>query len=248
MYNKFTNHYYLSRKNKGSSRLLNGDVVGIVFFVNDAVSSWTEEAKKSYMTQHNKAMRRIMSDAEGLNVYLRIRIASAEISVPLECTYSNPYNWAVRAINQYGKNSVMEYQNYYKDKYKCDEAPIFFVFNKKARSFASTASKFYPYTDEFSVIFRDDNGRFSAFSVEHELMHQFGAMDLYFPDEVNKSATKHLPKSIMNDGYEIDSLTRFLIGWTAQIDDKAGAFLNDTEHITNEMVESYTREQWKKWS
>ena len=238
----------MSYKNKGASKLLNGDVIVIVFYINDTSSRWTEKDKIQYMKSHNKAMNRIMNDAKKKNVFLNIRTASCELNVKYDCDNNNYNGWVKDTIALYRQNSISDYQNYYEDKFECDEAPIIFAHNRKARSFASVASRYYPYLDESSIVFKNDDKSFSDYTIEHELLHQFGAMDFYYPSQVKALAQKYLPESIMNDGYKIDPLTEYLIGWTASIDNNAYKFLEATSHLTKGDIHDAMRKEWnKKW-
>ena len=78
------------------------------------------------------------------------------------------------------------------------------------------------------VSFRKFDLKGSERSLIHELMHQFGAMDYYTPAFVEEAAKKYLPHSIMNDGSEIDALTRYVIGWDDTLTPEAIAFLKAT--------------------
>ena len=242
----FSSNYFMSYKNRGASKQLTGDVIVIVFYVNDASSKWTEQAKTAYMKAHNTAMNRVMNDAKKKNVFLNIRTASCELDVTYDCNNSNCYQWISDAISVYRKKSINEYQDYYENKYECDEAPVIFAHNRRARSFASVASRFNPHLDESSIVFKETSTTFSDFTIEHELMHQFGAMDFYYPNDVKAYAQKYLPGSIMNDGYKIDPLTEYLIGWTASIDNNAYNFLSATNHYTKEQIYDAMRKEWKR--
>ena len=95
------------------------------------------------------------------------------------------------------------------------------------------------------MVGRDRCG-FTSFTIEHELLHQFGAVDLYYPKEVVEIAKLFLPKSIMNDGYEIDPLTEYLIGWKESLSYNAALFLARTQHFTVEYINQAIADEWKK--
>ena len=80
----------------------------------------------------------------------------------------------------------------------------------------------------------------------HELLHQFGAIDLYYPDEITVAGEKFLGRSIMNCGMDIDDLTRVLIGWRTTLTDNAINFLEATKGVTKEQVMDARRKEWEK--
>ena len=82
----------------------------------------------------------------------------------------------------------------------------------------------------------------------HELLHLFGAVDLYYPENLKQVGKKYLPGSIMCDGNVIDDLTRYLIGWKRQLqsDSMAWKFLEETKNITAEDVRKANEAEWKK--
>ncbi len=227
------NNYFLSAKCIGPTVKLTGEIVLVVLFVNDAVSKWTDKAKDEYLKIHNKTVHAVTEEAKNRNIPLRLRTGTGEVSVETVCSSFNYREWIPNIWKTKNANDTASFQKYFENKYNCCDAPILFVFNKFARSFAMTTDTYNRYPEECSVIFKDSPGKpFSERTVLHEILHQFGAVDLYFPDEVKKSAENNLPKSIMNDGNEIDSLTEYLIGWKDEISENANVFLKETSHIT----------------
>lgn len=241
---EFEGHCLLRNKNQGVTKVLRDDVIVIVFYINDTESCWTDADIAQYRAEHDIAMKRLMADASKRGVPLKIRTASCQLNVPCVCG-NESCDWIKTAISLYRKGSAGEYQEYYEEKYDCDEAPIIFALNKNLRSFASTAEERYPTWDEYSVVGRDYCG-FTSFTIEHELLHQFGAVDLYYPKEVIEIAKLFLPQSIMNDGYEIDPLTEYLIGWKENLGYNAALFLARTQHFTVEDIYQAISDEWKK--
>ena len=68
----------------------------------------------------------------------------------------------------------------------------------------------------------------------HELLHLFGAIDLYDYDNegVRAIAEQFFPDSVMmKPTYVIDELTAYLIGWTKQPSPKVLQFLARTKGL-----------------
>lgn len=82
--------------------------------------------------------------------------------------------------------------------------------------------------DEFSVLCSQS----SPNTILHEFLHQFGAIDLYFPPDTIASARRNFGDTVMIHGSYIDPLTCYLIGWKRDFSKEVIAFLEDTKHYT----------------
>lgn len=238
----FKNHFIFNKKNQGASKALTGNVIAVVFYVNDATSKWTESAIAEYKVKIKKAYDKICLVARNNNVDLNIRTASCQINVPIECTHNNTREWIRLALSGYSRDKASDYQSYFENKYNCDEAPVVFVFNKPFRAYAQSANENYPTRDEFSVLASSESEK----TIIHELLHQFGAYDYYYPQIVYDAAKKYLPGSVMADGGDIDSLTQYLIGWKNTLGDNDALFLLLTQHLTPGDISQALKDEWKK--
>lgn len=238
----FSDHLFLSFREIGGSKKLVGDVIVIVFFVNDNESSWNEDAKKEFKEKHISAMQLLLKMAKEQGVNLKIRNAFGDMAINDTCTKDNYLNWSDSAVKQYKANSINEYQKIYKSHYKCDECPIMFVFNKPFRSCAISVNPLTQKYAELSII--SDDCRTG--SIIHEPLHQFGAADLYFPAELKDFVKSINYQSIMlsSDIHCIDSLTAYLIGWTNEIDSSAARILRRTDHYTFDLLSELIEREW----
>ena len=241
---KYPNHIFTSYKGIGGSKKLVGDVIAIVFFVNDKCSAWTEDAKATFTKNHISAMQVLMDSAKAHGVHLQIRRAYADVNSPFDCSTKNYIKWSQQIIRQYGKSSLLAYQKYYTAKYGCDEAPILFAFNKPFRSFAISTNPLTHTYDELASVSCIDRQN----SIIHELLHPFGARDLYFPQELKTLVSQMQYDSIMASvsSYHMDSLTAYLIGWTDEIDEKAVKILEQMKHHTHESLSKAIAEEWAR--
>ena len=53
----YKNHVLLSGKMAGETKALRGNVVTVVFFINDSTSSWDEKSKATYRKRHESAIK-----------------------------------------------------------------------------------------------------------------------------------------------------------------------------------------------
>lgn len=244
---QFPMHFMNSARNIGASKKLRDNVDVLVFYVDDTVSKWDEESKAAFQKALVKALSHIKSAAESRCVNLKFRIAMCHTSVDFEVDVETDN--VGRLMKKYNKKNATEYQSFYEEKYGVDEAPVILAVNKNMRSFAGETRDFAPKRDEYSVIGKTRNGLFLYSIIAHELLHQFGAQDYYYPQAVADAARKYLPKSIMNDGDVIDSVSQWAIGWRDCFfaDREAYLFFEETANITTAVLNEAREAEWKKW-
>jgi hypothetical protein len=129
----------------------------------------------------------------------------------------------------------------------CEEAPLVFAFNEVYRSHASLVFQLFPGASESSSIFRSEVTKtFIARTIVHELCHQFGAVDYYYPEAVKAAAEKIFPNSVMSGGRTIDDLTAYAIGWTSVLSPDAIKFLDATQSVTLEEIRAALNTEHEK--
>ena len=239
----YPNHYYLSHKNMGGAGRLVGKVDVIVFFVNDSRSAWTERSKMKYRETQKAAMQYILKNARSKGVDLQLRNAYIDTTVPMECTLNNYREWSQAVMANFKKSSILSFQQNYKAAHQCAEAPIIFVLNKPFRSSAVSARWETRLNGEMSIL----SSNFDMRTIVHELLHQFGAVDFYYPKEVSDLLQRMRYSSVMGaiTGLTIDSLTSYLIGWTQEIDAPAVKILEHTKHFTREYMNAVIRREYQ---
>lgn len=251
---KIKNAVALRGKRAGCSYELLGKVVLVAFLVDDGESKWDNESEKAFVTVLKNVSERLMSDS-GLNKKeLSVAYAWCRVSVPYPVTRKITDLCVRDVLRQFGYEDSGSYQKHYEEKFSRDEAALSFVFNKEFRSYATRITKGAE-TDE-SYCVEGNEQSFVSFCKDriaegertmiHELMHQFGAMDLYYPERVKFEAEKHLPGSIMNGGTTIDSLTRYVIGWDKELGADAQRFLEAISIIPEEDLEYARKQEWLK--
>lgn len=239
----YKNHYFLSFKNMGGVRELVGSVDVLVFFVSDPSSKWTDYAKKKYRAVQKEAMQYLVRGARARGIKLQIRLAYVDATLNMNCEPENYGQWSKAIIRQYGTADIPAYQRRHEAVKQCTEVPIIFVLNKPFRSRAVCADWAARTHGEMSII----SSRYNKHTIIHELLHQFGAVDLYYPAEVQKLVQRMGYPSVMAtaDSTYIDSLTAYLIGWSKEIDAAAVQILDRTGHITRDYILAALQKEYR---
>ena len=240
----YKNHYFTARRDMGGVKKLVGSVDVIVFFVNDSRSSWTVQAKEKYKASQKAAMQYILKCAREKGISLSIRNAYVDVTVPINCSRENYSTWSKTIISKYGSPDIPSYQLKHESVKRCTEVPILFVFNKPFRSSAVSVDWPTRMVGELAII----SSQGDTHTIAHELLHQFGAVDLYYPAEVDRLVRNMGYSSIMatKSSMTIDSLTAYLIGWTEEIDSHAAIILERTKHLTREYMFAAARSEYGK--
>lgn len=237
----YKDHYFTARRDMGGVKKLVGSVDVIVFFVNDSRSSWTVKAKEKYKASQKEAMQYILKCARAKGVSLSIRNAYVDVTVPINCTTDNYPTWSKTIISKYGSPDIPSYQLKHEAVKHCTEVPILFVFNKPFRSGAIAVDWAARMQGELAII----SSQADMHTIVHELLHQFGAADLYYPAELDRLVKAMGYSSIMGSrSMTIDSLTAYLIGWTEEIDASAVQILERTKHFTREYMFAAARSEY----
>lgn len=222
-------HYYLGARGSGPSRSLSGNVVVIHVMINDMISNWMFPMNVcEYQLAASMMDSSLNQGAAQCGHSLQVTSVFCQVTLPVVVDQS--CNWVPMAFSAMGFDSAASMQTYYERQYGCSEAPIIFALNRPMRSFASLNNeKGFFRQDEFSAVFRHTSGMFESRVLIHELLHQFGAADYYYPQVTVNAAYKYFPSSIMfREGNDIDELTRYLIGWTNELSPRSVAFLKET--------------------
>lgn len=251
-YEEIANVFALRGKNAGCSLKLRGNVVLIAFLINDGESKWDKAAEAELVKMLKSASSRLMN-ASGLGRQdLNIAYAYCQVSVPYIVNKKNSDMFVRDVLRQFGYEDSQSYQKHYEQKFFRDEACISFVFNKPFRSYAHNIQSYgapsdtpNPIGNEHSVVsFRKDDLTGSENTLIHELLHQFGAIDYYYPEQLKLEAERFFPDSIMNSGSIIDPLTRYIIGWDDKPSEDAKAFLKAISVIPEAEIAFAQRDEW----
>lgn len=246
---EYDNHFALRGKGAGCSKSLVGKVCIVTFLVHEAKSAWSKEDVEKCKLVMQKVQSTLQSQSGLSKNRLHIAYAVDVVSVQLKFDRDFHKELEENVLKQYGNyNDSASYQEHYEKKFLKDEAPVIFILNRDFRSFAISSEDNSTVGNEASYVSFSDDIEACARTVMHELLHQFGAIDLYLPEKVKISSEKHFPNSIMNSGDQIDSLTRYLIGWDEEPTEEVLSFLQETKEITEEEIrQAYIKDKDNDW-
>ena len=226
-----SNHVLLKSKENGPCQTLTGDVLVTVVFVTDPESTWSEQDIADVKTACENGSNNLMQAAQTYGSELNIRLNYANSTIDSTLSRENLVTDDVlKAANLPEAIIVTEYLE---NTYSVKEAPLIFVLNRMGRSGA--------YNDnppEFVLWYLDSTGDLSqdTNTYQHELLHLFGAVDLYYPENITELASEYMPDSIMNGGETIDEFTAYLVGWTNEFTEAAHYFYQETLLTTAEEI------------
>lgn len=234
--NEFKDHVYMDSRAYGGCDTLTGNVKITVVFVNDGMSSWNDTAISEEKADHTEAAAVVTAAAKKYGKTVNISFVYKTASVSGTPDMNSGTSWAERALKAAGLPAIDSLNNSLEKQYGVKEAPVVLCVNRTGRSFAQSNTG-----GEHIVLYADGN------ALAHELLHIFGAEDLYFPTTTSEAAKSVFGKSIMLSSAEptVDSLNAYLVGWTDTLDANAKAFLQKTGSLTNAiMAEEYKKETY----
>ncbi len=229
---------FFKKMNQGMCRRLRGKVLIELLHVSDNESNWTQQEKTAFFNKFQEAMGQILLQAHAANVSLSMSSISCDYHF---AGIVDEYK-ALHVFEDYLKQRGMSERDYAasrKAAYAVDEVAVILVLEKDFRAYAVTNGE-----TEYSVLsYKND-----IHAICHELLHNFGAVDLYFPYYIFALTMRHFPKTVMctYEGMEIDPLTQYLIGWKTVMDQKALAFITEAQDYTQERHIQANRLEWAR--
>ena len=225
----------------GSCKKLIGNVYTLVIFLDDSESSWDEEARKTfYDNRYFPSINYLSEQAAERDVELNLQsgqyTTKSDLKTPIKHngkvansikTASLSLDLLNTAATALGFTDAEYMDLFLKKNLNADQIAYVLVVNKPGSAYAVYDSK-YDDTDELEFVIafsKSEDGRDNiGSSTLHELLHLFGASDLYDDSGVYKSrfelCKKLYPNDIMMksavnpDSLEIGALTECLIGWS----------------------------------
>ena len=230
-----TEHLLTTGINQGACARLAGNVQLKVILVDTPKAQWDSTASAVFSKNVEEAVAALEAEAEGYGVSLAIEAAyfSAQVTAAYDTIDSSPLaEEALQAVPGFTSALLKSISGQM-------ELPVLICLPIPGRSVAIPAED----NDiEYAIVFSDSDQS----SIRHELLHLFGARDMYIHDEVKAAAMAYFPDSIMlNIKAEntVDSFTAWCIGWTEEPDENAERFLTDTAHLTQEDLNAAWNEQ-----
>lgn len=226
-------HYYFQPRNIGNCEKLVGKVTLGVVFVTDPDSSWSNSQMDRVKASFIKDTDRLMAEAGRYNKSLSISYDYYTATVDHLVGGEGSGDWLASVFSAAGLPNKGVVQTQKEAQAKVDAYPFIFVINREGRAYASTFSSGKGGL-EYAVVYNEDD----LTSFDHELLHIFGAKDLYYPQLTKTTAQRYLEGSIMLDSSKelVDDYTAFMIGWRNDLSASAKSFLEGTASLTAEYV------------
>lgn len=223
-------HTFFIYKDKGMSRRLRGKVAVELVFVADRETVWTQEEMDDFYHTYRTATLDLSRQAAAAGVTLTFSTTVGRFLFSgklhpgnvAECVEKKVYP---QYLKKQGFDTNRTYVAVRKASWNADEVAVIFVLERQFRAFAMPGQD-----KEFCCLTQNDD----VHAVAHELLHLFGAIDLYFPYHIYGLTMKNFPKSIMcsYEGNEVDPLTGYLVGWSSFLPEKAKEFIASVDDYT----------------
>ncbi len=225
-------HVLLRGKRSGRCSELTGEVgVRIVFVC--AEKKQDEIRKQAFRRAIGEALEYLTGEAARAGVRLSFRTSEEETDAAgIDLTDGNG-QLAGFAEKRLSRTSAA-------GNARKKEATIFCL-PVQGRSFARKSEGGGTDEDEFACVYVPD-----LFTVLHEFLHLFGAVDFYYPRSVEEAAAEYLSDSVMltNGSKTVDAATRYLIGWDRVPSAQAERFFDATASLTADQIRQALTAQW----
>lgn len=227
--------------NAGSARVLEGKIYVITFFVSE--TPWPMDEKMDLFKQMRDAESWLEREAAKYGKTVRFINGVHGLFEPFKaeivpdydsgCSSSGPV--AEVYLKQAGC-PVDDYKEWVKKNSGCDQSLVFVVANKEGRGYASPiASGGSDRHPEGAILYHSAKYPLYAGSIIHEILHLFGAVDLYHTcdqsAENDERIDKMYPNEVMHRPYnplkdlQMSPLTAWLVGLTDKEEDWFKTFL-----------------------
>ena len=232
-------------RDTGSVKKLEGRILVLTLYV----------AEHKWLVENKKKVERSIRDAEewleglcmtGYGKEVRFVNSERELTPPMEDSLSEDLlknSYSVEAYLQILGIPAADFRSWGKETFGCEQSLLLIVFNKEGRSYAmpdvSASLVTFTISDkpEGAYLFHSLSSPVSPTIVAHEMLHLFGAMDLY--EEMGSALDKEradrikslYPKEIMRttalplDEVTVSPLTAWLVGLTEKREDWFDVFL-----------------------
>ena len=242
-YNLDVDEPYRPKYNRGTCYELSGTPCLLCIYVDDDESSWTpEEIEKFDENVVFPGAEFVILQAAEWGIDLRMGVSrytiggdrsdvrkvrfNGRIPTVLDGEYTDRDDILEQFAKQMGFKSTKKFYEYTQNLSGSDQVVIMFLVNKDGRSHAGSDNTDDDGDDiESYVVYSSLNGKKTrSGTVAHELLHAFGAEDLYEEKSTGERAGRaaiakeHYPNDIMfggwNDNAVVGAYTAYAVGWT----------------------------------
>ena len=229
-------------RNFGSAKKLVGDCALVTIFMADEESIFTINQEEEAMSKLTEAVNYLTNKANLFGRELEIVYNEPDLiyrfnSKNIISTNFDDTNWSVDLLERINSDKIVQeiYRNY-----GIDNVGFVINVNKEGQSYAVSTNKYVmkKYDNEKCVIYSQYSGsETNAYVYAHEILHLFGATDLYYPNDIieyrKDLAEEYFPNEIMLDYHYnlknamISDVTAYLIGWKDKLKKEYEDFVED---------------------
>jgi hypothetical protein len=226
----------------GSARTLTGKVYTLSIFISEPGDPWRPADKLAMLDRQRSAESWLATQAKRYGKELTFEHGQfgleqdvvLEVIPEADASGDEPVDWVSRVVPMVGYTDALQLYRQLADDYGCDNAHVIIYANKRGIGYAmaySTDMDEQMYFVEGAILHRfyPDGREMTTASIAHELLHLYGAWDLYqtFSQtaDVEAQARKTFADDIMlrvsYDIHELEvgELTAWLVGWHDQYKD-----------------------------
>lgn len=232
--------------NAGSAKRLSGSIYVLAVFAGDR--HWDRAGKEKLLNELYKAENWITKEAArygknvsfkhgtyGLDKTINMPVASGHGTGNEDCRVAH------KVLGAVGYRSIGQFYDWFKKNEQCDNCLVIVFAQGRGRSYAVPYAPEYDmdYFTESCIIYEayEDGTPQIAFGIAHEVLHCFGAEDLYEtfrkPKIVEQEAKKRYGDDIMHrfdydiNNLRIDEFTAWCVGLTDTWKDEFEIFLQN---------------------
>jgi len=223
----------------GSASQLTGKVYNLACFVSGPNDEWTYDEKLNIYKLLKESQSWIQKQAQKYNCAVAFEGGNYGLKEDIKLPYiergtasgKESTDWVSKVLYKVGYKSTLDLYKWVKAYTSCENLQVIIFVKGEGNGYAmacSTEMDKEKYFVEGAVLYEKYNGggKLAASSIAHEVMHLYGAWDLYktfsqTQDREDK-ARQLFPNSIMlrtsydADELEVDALTAWLIGWNKE--------------------------------
>jgi len=220
----------------GSAYALQGKVFSMNVFVSEGADSWSPEAKDEILGKLAEAEGWIKKQADAYHVALTFSSSTLGYDKDIKMEHvargtasgKEPVDWVSLVLRKAGYTSNLDFYYSTRDARRFDNMQVFIFVKGKGNGYSMPYSSLMnkeKYFVEGSVLYEQYWDGYSLVSsgIAHEMLHLYGAWDLYKTfaqtEAAEKKVRKMWPNSIMlRTSFDInelmvDELTAWLVGW-----------------------------------
>lgn len=211
--------FFMNTKNRGDCKAFKGKVLLNFFMVSDGDCHRTEDAFAEFKKTTEDAIYFLNYDSNRFGIDLEIICNYTSISWQEQIPRDNVRSVIPDLLKNAGFEDKNQVSSLLSAEFGTDSAAALFCFNRQERSFCFPTKNKNGF--EPAVLYGSDE------DFRHELLHLYGAKDLYTPERIDQISARFFSDSIMriSSGFVLDPLNAFLIGWSETLSDAAKKFL-----------------------